>query len=325
MTATALGIDIGGTKIACGLVAADGTCAHVARTDTPPDGDADALWSTVCGLVDGVVAGRSYDGVGVGCGGPLHLGDGRVSPLNIPGWRDFPLLDQVRERYGADGPVRLHNDAVAFASAEARWGAGRDARQVLGVVVSTGVGAGIVVDGRRLDGATGNAGHLGHVVVEPDGPPCACGGRGCLEALARGPAIAAAAVGDGWTGEPTAGAVAAGARAGDPAALAAYDRAGTALGTALASAAALLELDVIVIGGGVARAGDLLLGPARRAYDRHARLDFTRRCQILASALGTDGGVAGAAALVLDDLAPPPRRSGGYSRYWDTDWAAPRR
>ncbi len=325
MTVAALGIDVGGTKIACGFVAADGTCTRVARADTPPGGDEDALWAALTGLVDGVAAGVAYDGVGVGCGGPMQLGKGRVSPLNIPGWREFPLLDRVRERYGSDGPVRLHNDAVAFASAEARWGAGRAASHVLGVVVSTGVGAGIVLDGRRVDGATGNAGHLGHLVVEPDGPPCACGGQGCLEAVARGPAIAAAAVGRGWTGEPSAAAVAAGARAGDPACLAAFDRAGRALGTALAGAVALLELDVVVVGGGVAQAGELLLGPARQAYDHHARLAFTRRCEVVGSALGPDGGVAGAAALVLDDLAPPPRRSGGYSRYWDTDWAAPRR
>jgi glucokinase len=299
----ALAIDVGGTKLACGLVDTDGQVSHRRRVATPPGADAETLWDALAALVDAVVADAAGDdgvvGVGIGCGGPMRWPDGVVSPVNIPGWRDFPLLDRVRHRWAAGRPVRLHNDAVATALAEARWGAGRDAAALLGVVVSTGVGGGLVLAGRALDGPTGNAGHVGHVVAEPDGPPCACGGRGCLAAVARGPAIAADAVARGWAGERTAEAVAVGARAGDAACAAAYDRAGRALGTVLAGVVALLDLDVVSIGGGVALAGDLLFAPLQDAYDRHARMPYTRRVRIVPAGLGAVASLAGAAALVL--------------------------
>lgn len=298
----ALAIDVGGTKLACGLVDADGVVTYRRRVATPHTDDPQVLWSTLAGLVDEVVGeldGRPCVGVGIGCGGPMRWSDGLVSPLNIPAWRDFPLLDRVSARWGAGLPVRMHNDAVAAALAEARWGAGRGVSSLLGMVVSTGVGGGLVLDGRPVDGPTGNAGHVGHVVAEPDGSPCACGGRGCLEAVARGPAIAADAVTRGWRGEPTAAAVADGARAGDPACAAAYDRAGRAIGTVLAGLVALLDLDVVSIGGGVSLAGDVLFDPLRAAYDRHAGMAYTRRVRIVPATFGRDASLVGAAALVL--------------------------
>ncbi|HEY7857881.1 MAG TPA: ROK family protein [Candidatus Nanopelagicales bacterium] len=298
---TVLALDVGGTKIAAGLVDGSGRVLRSARTPTPVGADAEQLWDAVRGLLDDVARGAAYTGVGIGCGGPMRWSAGLVSPLNIPGWRDFPLLDRVRERYAGDRPARLHNDAVAVAVAEARWGAGRGSANVMGMVVSTGVGGGLVLGGHRIDGGSGNAGHVGHVVVEPAGPPCACGGRGCLEAVARGPAIAADAVARGWAGEPTALAVARGARSGDSACAAAFDRAGTALGRAIASAVALLDLDVVCIGGGVARAGDLLFDPLRAAYHQHARMRYQQRARIGPARLGPDVGLAGAAALVLGE------------------------
>jgi glucokinase len=296
---TALALDIGGTKMAAGLVSADGEVSATVRRPTPPGGTAEELWDVVTGVLDEVSAGVSYDAVGIGCGGPMRWPEGSVSPVNIPGWRDFPLLERVRERYGPELPVAIHNDAVAVALAESRWGAGRGARNVLGMVVSTGVGGGLVVGGERVDGASGNAGHIGHVVVEPDGPACGCGGFGCLEAIARGPAIARDAVARGWHGEQTGVAVAAGARAGDVACVAAYARAGRAVGIAVASVVALLDLDVVSIGGGVAQGGSLLFGPLQEAFDRHAVLAYTRHCRIVPAALGEHVGLAGAAALVL--------------------------
>ncbi len=301
---TVLALDIGGTKMAAGFVAPDGTVVAHDRVATPPDGDAETLWAAVVGLLDGLLArtGSAYDAVGIGCGGPMVWPRGLVSPLNIHGWRDFPLLDRVREQYAGDRPAAIHNDAVALAVAEHRWGAGRGFANVLGMVVSTGVGGGLVLGGRRIDGTSGNAGHVGHVVVDPDGPSCPCGGRGCVEAIARGPALAAYAVSLGWTGEETGVAVAAGARAGDAACLAAFDRAGRAVGTGIASAAALLDLDVVAIGGGVAQAGDLFLDPVRAAFATHGGMDFVRRCRIVPTGTGPLAGLSGAAALVL----PPP-------------------
>jgi glucokinase len=297
-----LALDVGGTKLAAARVSREGRVVRRAQVPTPVSADPEVLWDAVVALLDPLAAESPVDGVGIGCGGPMRWPQGEVSPVNIPAWRGFPLLDRVRDRYAGPVPAVIHNDAIAMALAEARWGAGAGSRHMLGMVVSTGVGGGIVIDGRVVDGASGNAGHIGHVVVDPQGPPCACGGRGCLEAMARGPAIAADAVARGWSGEPTAVGVAAGAAAGDPAARAAFERAGEALGVAVASVAALLDLDVVVVGGGVALSGDLLFGPARRAFGEHAGLDFARRARLEPAALGADAGVIGAAALVLDVL-----------------------
>ena len=298
---TVLALDIGGTKMAAGLVADDGDVLVAERTPTPPDGDAETLWRALSRLVDQVVSrGWAYDAVGIGCGGPMSWPDGHVSPINIHGWRGFPLLDRVRERYAGDRPAVIHNDAVALAIAEQRWGAGAGHHHVLGMVVSTGVGGGLVLGGRRIDGSTGNAGHFGHVVVDPEGPACGCGGRGCLEALARGPAIAAYAVELGWAGEATGVAVAEGARAGDGACRAALSRAGRAVGIGVTSAAALLDLDVVVIGGGVSQSGDPFWEPLHAAFAEHAVLPFVRRCEIVPARLGLHAGLAGAAALALD-------------------------
>ncbi len=169
-----LALDVGGTKLAAGLVAADGTVVREVREPTPRlgVGDHDRLWAAMHELLERVRSGAAIAGVGIGCGGPMTgWPDALVSPLNIPAWRRFPLRQQASRTYPGV-PVRVHNDAVCFAVAEHWRGAGRGSRDLLGVVVSTGVGGGIVLDGRVLDGATGNAGHLGHVVVDPDGPPC---------------------------------------------------------------------------------------------------------------------------------------------------------
>ena len=300
-----LGLDVGGTKMAAGLVRRDGEVVGYVREDTPQSLDAEHVWETVCTVLDRVVAeeGDGYEAVGIGCGGPMEWPSGVVSPGNMAAWRGFPLLERVRERYAGDRPVAIHNDAVALAVAEHRWGAGRGHGHVLGMVVSTGVGAGLVLGGRRIDGKTGNAGHLGHTIVAPDGEMCRCGARGCLEPIARGPAIAAYAVSLGWTGEQTGVAVAQGARQGDAACIAAFDRAGRAVGQAIASSAALLDLDVAVVGGGISQAGHVFWDPLRASFHEHAGYDFVERCRVTLPMLGTTAGVAGAAALVLDDVA----------------------
>lgn len=298
-----LAVDIGGTKLAAAWVDSAGvvTSRVVRPTASTPEQRADELWGRLCGVLDEATAGRAPEAVGVGCGGPMQWPAGLVSPLNIPAWRDFPLRERLAARYGV--PVRLHNDAIAFAAGEHWRGPHRGARSLLAVVVSTGVGGGLVADGRLVEGSTGNAGHVGHIVVDPHGPPCECGGRGCLEAIARGPALIAWAQAEGW--RPAEGQAADGrglvasARDGHPVALAALTRAGQALGVALASAAHLVDLDVVVVGGGLANAGSLLLGPTREAFNRHARMEFSRRCRIVATEQGDDAGLVGAAALVF--------------------------
>jgi glucokinase len=301
--APVLSIDFGGTKIAAGVVGPDGTVHRRREAPTMPTdtGAGDELYDAVARVAEEALDGTEPVGVGVGCGGPMDWAAGTVSPLNVPAWRDYPLRDRLRERF-PQAVVRLHNDAIAMAVGEHWRGAGQGAHAFLGVVVSTGVGGGLVLDGRVVGGETGNAGHIGHVVVDPNGPECACGGRGCLEAIARGPAVVAWAVEQGWRpandGPADGHGLLAAALNGDAIALAAFRRAGQALGVALASAVAVLELDRVAIGGGIANAGTLLLGPVRDAFARHAGLAFARRCEIVPAMLGGDAGLVGAGAFV---------------------------
>ena len=225
----------------------------------------------------------------------------KVSPLKIPAWQAFPLRDRLQERFGGL-PVRLHNDAICFAVGEHWRGAARGRSTMLGIVVSTGVGGGLVLDGRLINGATGNAGHIGHVVVDPEGPPCVCGGRGCAEAIARGPALAAWAQAQGWrAGQPqvTARDLADDATQGHPIALAAMRRAGRALGIAIASATHLCDLEVVAVGGGLSQAGSLLFDPLEEALRTHVGLDFARGVAVVPAALGQSAGLVGAAALLF--------------------------
>ena len=305
-----LAIDIGGTKLAAAIAARDGRLSYAAQVPTPQGAGADAerLWRALAALLDGVLqqAGISEPaelaGVGVGCGGPMEWPSGLVSPLNIPGWRRFPLRDRLAARF-AGLPVRVHNDAICLAAAEHWRGAGQGCSNMLGVVVSTGVGGGLILDGRLIAGASGNAGHIGHVVVEPDtGPRCACGGRGCLEAIARGPAVAAWAQAQGWRpGQPDASArdLAADAEQGDPVGRAALARAGRALGLAFTSATLLCDLELISVGGGLAQAGPLLFDSLYEAVRQYARLPFARGVRVVPAGLGQSAGLVGAAALIL--------------------------
>lgn len=311
MPERALAVDIGGTKLAAAVVDADGRVAGFVERPTPVTTDPQVLFAhlqaTIAATLQAAgVAPATLCAIGVGCGGPMRYPEGRVSPLNIPAWRDFPLRARLEASYGL--PVRVDNDAKAFALGEYWQGAGRGARALLGMVVSTGVGGGLVLDGQLVHGAQGNAGHIGHVIVRPGGPCCACGARGCLEAIAAGPSLARAAVralGRGTasalrgvaplTGE----AVAAAARAGDPLALTLLAEAGRAIGQALASAAALLDLDRVVIGGGVSQAGTLLFTPLQAEVAHRARLAFTRDLTVVPAQLGRRAGVVGAAALIL--------------------------
>lgn len=332
MSGSVLAVDIGGTKFAVALVDSDGNVRAARRAATPPGGDERALWKALGELVDSLLdgaaadglidgdtaAGGVVDGVGIGCGGPMTWPEGAVSPLNMPGWRGFPLRARLAERFPGV-PVRIHNDAVCLAVAEHWRGAGRGSANMLGMVVSTGVGGGLILGDRLIDGGSGNAGHIGHIVVDPEGPPCGCGSRGCLEAIARGPGLAAWAVEQGWTpgaGSPYAEAALAGsayveaaaasgrqlaldAEAGDQIALAAMSRAGRALGLAIASATNLCDLDVVTIGGGLSQAGPLLFDPLEAALRDHTRMEFARRVRVVPASLGQDAGLVGAAALIL--------------------------
>ncbi|MFD3654629.1 ROK family protein [Streptomyces sp. NPDC058620] len=298
-------LDIGGTKISGALVDAEGRLLARAQRATPARESGDVLMGAVTAVLDDLSqfpAWADLACMGIASAGPVDTTAGTVSPVNIPGWRDYPLVDEVRAhpRMPVGMKPLLVGDAVAMAAAEHWTGAARGVDNALCMVVSTGVGGGLILNGSLHAGISGNAGHIGHISVDLNGPLCPCGARGCVEGFASGTAIAAHALASGWVppaGQaPTAAAVDVSARGGDERALAAYDRAGQALAAAIAATIALVELDLVVIGGGVSQAGETLFGPLRRRMDEYAVLDFARNVPIVPAGLALDAGLIGAAA-----------------------------
>ena len=283
--------------MAVGLVDRAGTLRHQMRVPTPrscatagapgtsntapgtSNTAAEALvWRALAELIERVRVDVGADDrivvCGAGCGGPMR--GASVSPLNIPGWRNFPLQARLQELTGL--PTFVDNDAKALALAEGWIGAAAGRQDFIAVVVSTGVGGGLVLDGRLLGGRLGNAGHIGHVVVEPDGRTCTCGGRGCLEAEASGTALAAV------TGRP--------AEMAPPELV---ERTGTLVGRAVASVVNLLDLPLAVVSGSVALGfGEPFFRAAQREVDLRCGLDFARGARVLPGGLGDRGPLIGA-------------------------------
>jgi len=273
-----LAVDIGGTKLAAALVTGDGDVVASAVAPTPGGIDGDTVFAAVLAVVEQVRAGDEAV-CGVGCGGPMELGGEAVSPLNIGAWDRFPLRRRLAAQLGL--PVFVDNDAKALALGEGWRGAAAGQANFLAMVVSTGVGGGIVLDGRLLDGARGNAGHVGHVIVEPGGRRCGCGARGCLEAEASGPAIAAV------TGRPA-------AEAGPDV----VERTGRLVGRGVASVCNLLDLPLAAAGGSVALGfGDPFFAAAQSELSERCRLDFSREARIVPVGLGPGAPLIGAGAV----------------------------
>jgi glucokinase len=284
----ALAVDIGGTKMAAGLVAPDGTLLERTLQPTPssagPD-DAEVLWNALAGVVQGIadLVGPEDRLVvcGTGCGGPMSPGGDEVSPLNIAGWRSFPLRARLAALTGL--PTFVDNDAKALALGEGWVGAAAGQDDYIAMVVSTGVGGGIVLDGRLLDGRLGNAGHVGHIVVVPGGRDCVCGSRGCLEAEASGTALAA------LTGQS--------ARLASPEWVA---RTGMLVGRAISAVAVLLDLSLAVVSGSVALGfGEPFFEAAQAEMDRLCRIAFARGSRVVPGGLGDGGPLVGAARVGL--------------------------
>ncbi|MFF4430875.1 ROK family protein [Streptomyces sp. NPDC001513] len=320
-------IDIGGTKIAGALVHPDGTMTATTRRATPRGADAEGVMAAVAEVVadlSGSPLWASAVRCGIGSAGPVDTSRGTVSPVNIGAWREFPVQARVAAElaaHGAELPTVLAGDGVAMTAAEHWLGAARGHANALCMVVSTGVGGGLILNNQLHPGPTGNAGHIGHISVAFDGEPCVCGSRGCVESIASGTAIARWAREQGWTPagaengaengagsarDASAAGVAAAAAAGDPIALAAFDRAGRALAAAIAATATLVETDIAVIGGGVAASGDVLFAPIRTHLAAYATLSFVKELQVVPATLGTHAGLIGAAAAALMLLPSPP-------------------
>ncbi|HNU93536.1 MAG TPA: ROK family protein [Bacillota bacterium] len=323
-----IGIDLGGTKIASALVDEDMKMIDRIVVATRPEEGPGAVIGRMLDTVQDLIARKGCDAgdvraIGIGCPGPLDQRTGAV--LDAPNlmWKDVSLAEPIARATGR--PVYLENDANVAALAENRLGAGRGAEHMMYITVSTGIGSGLILGGKLYVGAAGAAGELGHVTMLADGPLCRCGNRGCLESLASGTAIARRAReiavrpgGEGITKAAhgdidaiDASLVASAAASGDAAAAAIMRAAFEYLGIAVANVVNLLNLDMVVIGGGVARVGDMLFDTVRRLVGLRAFACLARGVAIVPASLGADVGALGAACYAAEMLACGERRGVG--------------
>jgi glucokinase len=307
----AIGVDIGGTKVAAGVVTDDGSLIDTARRLTPGN-DVVQTEQVIADVVAQLRARHEVVAVGIGAAG--WIANDRATVLFSPhlAWRDEPLRDALSDRIGV--PVTVENDANAAAWAEYRFGAGRGVRVLVCITLGTGIGGGLVVSGVLYRGAYGLGCEFGHMTLVPDGRRCACGNRGCWEMYASGTALAHDAfelaavspvaaghmleMAGGDPASMTGQLVTDAAREGDPAAVEIYTTMGQQLGRGLASLAAVIDPNMFVIGGGVSQAGDLLLQPARETFRRSLTgRGFRPEAQVVLAHLGPDAGLVGAADL----------------------------
>lgn len=302
MARLALALDLGGTKVESALVDPGGAILPGTRfrQATGQGSSSQELAASVDSVVREAIAtlpaGAELLGAGIGSAGPVELRDGAVSPLNLKAWRGYPLQAQLQAILPGT-PITLRMDGLCITLAEHWVGAAQGADNVMGMVVSTGVGGGLILGGRAVAGPSGNAGHIGHVEVAGFDDPCPCGGRGCLEAIASGPHTVAWARTQGFTGS-TGEELGAAYAAGDPAARAAVKRSGTAIGRAIASATALVDLELVAIGGGFSHVTPELFDFIREPIVERREFDYVRAVRVVPSGLSDDGPLIGAAALV---------------------------
>jgi glucokinase len=310
-----LALDVGGTKLAAAVVRGDGTVRSRLVEPALREAGPDDMIRRHLDQGRRAVAAAGLDAsairaVGIACGGPLDPERGIIlGPLHLPGWVNVPLVAIVEDAFGV--PAAVDNDATAGAVAEWRFGAGRDrgVRDLVYLTISTGIGGGLVLDGRPYRGAAGNAGELGHLTIDIDGDPCACGRRGCLEAYASGTNIARRAREALARGESsslasldavTARDVVAAAAAGDVVARRVWDETTRMLGSAVATILDGLNPELVVLGGGVTNAGDALLAPVREIALREAMAPAAGSADVVLAALGEELGVVAAASVALD-------------------------
>lgn len=313
----AVGLDVGGTKILAVRVARDGAIVARAEAPTPADDERATLASMV--EAAGSIMTPEVLAVGVGAAGMVDVASGMLRYAPNLAWRDLAIAEHMRTALGV--PCQLDNDANVAAYGEFRFGAGRGYRHVLLVALGTGIGGGIIIDGRLFRGAHGFAAEIGHVVVEPNGPRCGCGNRGCWEQVASGNTIGrlgreevlrdpTCALAERAGGDPeavTGALVTRAAHEGDPTAVRIVAEVGTRLGIGIAGLVNVLDPQIVVVGGGAVRAGELLLEPARASFAETVEGGDRRpTVPLVAAELGPDAGAVGAATLALEELGRLP-------------------
>jgi glucokinase len=309
---TVLAIDIGGTKLAAGIVDAEGRILVRGEVPTAAAEGPERVLARTIQLAKDVLSRsglrpEAIRRIGIGCAGPVDRQAGLIlNPPNLPRWLRVPLVEYVEKALGP--PAVLENDANAAALGEFRYGAGQGAQSLVYLTVSTGIGGGIILDGKIWHGLKDGAGEVGHMTLVPDGPICGCGNTGCLEALASGPSIARRARETLATGRQsrlrelpdfTAADVARLAREGDPVAVEVWDGTVRYLGLGVAAIVTILAPERVVLGGGVTETGDFLFVPLRREVRQRVKLVAVESVPILPAALGRDVGILGAAAVAL--------------------------
>ena len=298
-----LGIDLGGTQLRVALI--DGEGQIVRRTAEPTDvaGGPEKIVGQMQRLAKLLVEDDAprITAVGVSSPGPLDTISGRIIELpTLPGWTDYPLRQTLADTFGL--PVRLDNDGISAAYGEWKFGAGRGLNSLVYVTVSTGIGGGVIADGRVLRGRLGLAGHVGHMMIAENGPRCSCGGTGCFEALAAGPAFNSAARAAGFADAKS---VFEAARAGDEKALAVAGRQADLLGYGFASLMFLYSPERLIIGGGVSNGFDVMRSRIRARVDGLVMETF-RGADIVPAELGDNAGLIGAAAMAAEYLRDDP-------------------
>jgi len=301
-----IALDVGGTGMKCALVRPDGTVHHAERNPTLAARGPEAVTANILDIAAGLAERARADGLvplaaGVAVPGVVDEEAGIAVWSSNVGFRDVPLRDLVAERLGL--PAVLGHDVRVGGVAEARLGAGRDQRHVLFIAIGTGIAAAHVVDGRAFAGAHGAAGEVGHIIVRPGGRECGCGARGCLESVASASAIGRRYAELSGIAGAAAFDVAARAAAGEALATAVWKDALEALADGLLTAQALYDAGIVVLGGGLAEAGEALLAPLRVALA--GRITFHRLPLLTRAALGDNAGCLGAALLALDSLEQP--------------------
>lgn len=258
MSNYALGIDVGATKVAIATIS-ENFSVHQKQEVLTRSENGEKLWSDIEQVITNFISRESGAllGIGVASAGPLDISQGTLSPVNIPIWREFPIIDRL-EKLSNGSRVELHGDALALAHAEHKLGAGRDVSNMLGMVVSTGIGGGLILDGKVFPGETGNSCYIGHHSVNFQGRLCACGRRGCVEAYASGPQMVAIAHENGWKPEKESFIdLAESARQGDAIAIDAISQGTQALSVGIVNFIGTLDITHVVIGGGVVQAGEI--------------------------------------------------------------------
>ena len=283
-----LALDIGATKIAVAVLDKDQNIQE--RLQLPSN-----MPSNIWQELEPIITAFEVDQIGIASAGPINLVKGSISPVNIPQWRDFPIVRLVKEIF-PDKPVGLLGDGTAVALAENKLGAGTGVSNMLGVVVSTGIGGGLVLDGKAFHGETGNAALFGHHAIGfNSGTKCDCGRIGCLETFARGPKMVEYAINQGWTDGADFIALAQSARNGNPIALDAIDKGSLALAVGIANVLNILDIHTVVIGGGVSFAGPIYWEPFLKHFeDERSHAGYLNEVSVYPAKLQADAGLIGA-------------------------------